>query len=55
MYGARVSVRLSPRNPFNGMSDSQPEKTYLHVAEQLENESWVSYISWKTLLVYPQT
>ena len=33
----RVSVRLSPRNPFNGMSDSQPEKTYLYVIEQLQN------------------
>ncbi len=32
----RVSVRLSPRNPFNGMSDSQPEKTYLYLIDQLE-------------------
>lgn len=32
----RVSVRLSPRNPFNGMNDSQPEKTYLYLIEQLE-------------------
>jgi N-ethylmaleimide reductase len=32
----RVSVRLSPRNPFNGMSDSDPERTYLYVVEQLE-------------------
>jgi N-ethylmaleimide reductase len=32
----RVSVRLSPRNPFNGMKDSEPEKTYLYVVEQLE-------------------
>ena len=32
----RVSVRLSPRNPFNGMNDSDPEKTYLYVVEQLE-------------------
>lgn len=32
----RVSVRLSPRNPFNGMSDSDPEKTYLYAVEQLE-------------------
>ncbi|WP_454780389.1 alkene reductase [Legionella sp. WA2022007384] len=32
----RVSVRLSPRNPFNGMSDSTPEQTYLYVVEQLE-------------------
>ncbi|WP_413577966.1 alkene reductase [Bdellovibrio sp. HCB290] len=32
----RVSVRLSPRNPYNGMSDSNPEETYLYVVEQLE-------------------
>jgi N-ethylmaleimide reductase len=32
----RVSVRLSPRNPYNGMSDSNPEKTYLYVIEELE-------------------
>lgn len=32
----RVSVRLSPRNPFNGMSDTDPEKTYLYVIEELE-------------------
>lgn len=32
----RVSVRLSPRNPSNGMSDADPEKTYLYVVEQLE-------------------
>ena len=32
----RVSVRLSPRIPYNGMSDSQPEQTYLYVVEQLE-------------------
>lgn len=37
IWGAeRVSVRLSPRNPYNGMSDSQPEKTYLYLVEQLE-------------------
>ena len=37
VWGAdRVSVRLSPRIPYNGMSDSQPEQTYLHVVEQLE-------------------
>lgn len=34
--GERVSVRLSPRNPYNGMSDSNPEATYLYVVEQLE-------------------
>lgn len=32
----RVSVRLSPRNPYSGMSDSQPEETYLYVVEELE-------------------
>jgi N-ethylmaleimide reductase len=32
----RVSVRLSPRNPNNGMSDWDPEKTYLFVVQQLE-------------------
>lgn len=32
----RVSVRLSPRNPFNGMSDSDPDQTYLYAVEQLE-------------------
>lgn len=32
----RVSVRLSPRNPYNGMSESQPESTYLFLIEQLE-------------------
>ena len=31
----RVSVRLSPRNPFGGMSDSHPKETYLYVVEQL--------------------
>jgi N-ethylmaleimide reductase len=37
VWGAdRVSVRLSPRIPYNGMNDSQPEHTYLHVVEQLE-------------------
>ncbi|MCF8147417.1 MAG: hypothetical protein K9J50_02555 [Sulfuritalea sp.] len=32
----RVSVRLSPRIPYNGMSDSQPEASYVYVVEQLE-------------------
>lgn len=32
----RVSVRLSPRNPSNGMSDSDPERTYLYVVRELE-------------------
>lgn len=37
VWGAeRVSVRLSPRNPYNGMSDSDPEKTYLYVIQELE-------------------
>ena len=33
---ARVSVRLWPRFTYNGMSDSDPEKTYLYAVEQLE-------------------
>lgn len=32
----RISVRLSPRNPFSGMSDSDPEKTYLYTVERLQ-------------------
>ncbi|CDZ76599.1 N-ethylmaleimide reductase [Legionella massiliensis] len=37
VWGAkRVSVRISPNNPFNGMSDSNPEATYLYLVEQLE-------------------
>lgn len=32
----RVSVRLSPRNPYNGMSDSNPEITYFYAVEELE-------------------
>ncbi len=37
VFGAElVSVRLSPRNPYNGMSDSQPEETYLYLVNQLE-------------------
>lgn len=32
----RVSVRLSPRNPYNGMHDSNPEELYLYVIRQLE-------------------
>jgi N-ethylmaleimide reductase len=34
--GDRVSVRLSPRNPFNGMSDSNPQETYLYLVKELE-------------------
>jgi N-ethylmaleimide reductase len=33
-----VSVRLSPGNPFNGMSDTNPEKTYLYLIEELEKK-----------------
>lgn len=33
--GDRVSVRVSPRNPFNAMSDSDPHGLYKVVAEQL--------------------
>lgn len=33
----KVGVRLSPLNPFNGMSDSDPVKTYSAVAKILSN------------------
>lgn len=37
VWGAgHVSVRLSPRNPYNGMSDSDSEKTYLYTVQKLE-------------------
>ena len=32
----RVSVRISPNNPFNGMQDSNPKEIYLYLVEQLE-------------------
>jgi len=36
IWGAdRVGVRISPLNPFNDMSDSDPEATFTHVAEAL--------------------
>lgn len=31
----RTGVRLSPTNPFNGMSDSDPQALFNHVAKQL--------------------
>jgi N-ethylmaleimide reductase len=31
----QISVRLSPRNPFNGMHDSNPEQTYLYLVQEL--------------------
>ena len=31
----RVGVRLSPVNPFNDLSDSDPQATFGHVAEAL--------------------
>ncbi|GAB4257130.1 MAG: alkene reductase [Methylomicrobium sp.] len=31
----RTGVRLSPTNPFNGMSDSDPQRLFNHVAEEL--------------------
>jgi len=34
----RVSVHLSPRNPFMGMKDSEPEKTYLYLVKALEEQ-----------------
>jgi N-ethylmaleimide reductase len=33
--GERVGVRLSPRNPFNDMSDSDPEATFSYAAHAL--------------------
>ena len=33
--GDRVGVRVSPRNPGNGMSDSDPVATFVHAAEAL--------------------
>jgi N-ethylmaleimide reductase len=36
VWGAdRVGVRISPMNPFNSMSDSDPEATFTHVAGAL--------------------
>lgn len=32
---ARVGVRLSPTNPFNGMSDSDPKATFSHAVREL--------------------
>lgn len=32
---ARVGVRLSPGNPFNGMSDSDPQATFSHAVREL--------------------
>lgn len=39
----RVGVRLSPTNPFNSMSDSDPEGLFTYVAEQL-NEFDLCYL-----------
>ncbi|CAM4433620.1 MAG: N-ethylmaleimide reductase [Legionellaceae bacterium] len=40
IWGAdRVSVRLSPRNPYNGMSDTNPEETYLYLIKKLEERN----------------
>lgn len=36
VWGAeRVGVRISPLNPFNSITDSQPDETFLHVARTL--------------------
>jgi N-ethylmaleimide reductase len=35
----RISLRLSPRNPYNGMSDSDPENTYLYLVKELEKRN----------------
>ncbi len=32
----RVSVRISPRNPYNRMSDSNPQETYFYLVNELE-------------------
>ena len=32
----RISVRISPNNPFNGMNDTDPEKLYTYLVQQLE-------------------
>lgn len=37
----RVGVRLSPSGTFNGMSDSNPEKTFSHVIQELDNRGVV--------------
>ncbi len=44
VWGAeRVGVRLSPSGTFNDMSDSDPEVTFTHVAEQL-NRYGLAYL-----------
>jgi N-ethylmaleimide reductase len=44
VWGAgRVGVRLSPNNPFNGMSDYDPSGTYSYVVRQL-NERPLAYL-----------
>ncbi|PIQ28524.1 alkene reductase [bacterium (Candidatus Blackallbacteria) CG17_big_fil_post_rev_8_21_14_2_50_48_46] len=35
----RISLRLSPRNPYNGMHDSDPENTYLYLVNELEKRN----------------
>ena len=39
----RVGVRLSPLNTFNSMNDSNPEKLFTHVVEQL-NQCKITYL-----------
>jgi N-ethylmaleimide reductase len=41
--GDRVGVRLTPDGKFNAMSDSNPERTFGHVADQL-NKFGVAYL-----------
>ncbi len=41
--GGAVGVRISPLNPFNSMSDSDPQKTFDYVAEQL-NQFDLAYL-----------
>jgi len=39
----RVGYRVSPNSPFNAMSDSDPQKTFSHLVEQL-NRRGIGYL-----------
>ena len=41
--GNRIGVRISPVNPFNSMTDSQPDNTFSYVADQL-NRFGLAYL-----------
>lgn len=49
----RVSVRLSPRIPYNDMGDSDLEKTYMHAVQALE-ERKVGILHFMEPLTLPQ-